>query len=253
MINPDLTPPRIGVLQCQKKYCRSLMPDGKPNPDYICTAHPVGSNERFACEDSCKDNCVKSGGKRPGTTATTNIFNYPYIVGRINQDSMDSEISSIQSILAQKKPEQDVPIFSFPDGDDNHPDCHLMYEPEITPELTPQQRGDAVERCCVGYATLILSRIPSMRHLFKCQLFQSCKRDCIAVGDLSFPPCDIKCEGYLPPPVMPDMFGTIERITYCENLIREYEKKYKIPYEAQLKDCKRQGDNYRNPPTTDTA
>ena len=251
MINPDLTPPSIGVLECQKKYCRSyLMPGAKPNPDYICKDTEVGSIERFACEDSCKNKCVESGGKRPGTTATTNIFNYPYIVGRINQDSMDSENSSIQSILAQKKPERDVPIFQPGDGSDAA--RHLMYEEEITPELNPEQRGDAIERCCVANATLILYRIPSMRNLLKCQLFQSCKLDCIVAGTPSDLPCDIKCMGYLPT-VNPGPLGTTETVTYCENLIREYEKKYKKPYEKQLKECKELGDRYRNPPTTTTA
>ena len=250
MINPDLTPPSIGVLECQKKYCRSyVMPGAKPNPDYVCKDTEVGSNERFACEDNCKNNCVESGGKRPGTTATTNIFNYPYIVGRINQDSMDSENSSIQSILAQKTPELDRPIMT-----NDLEECGLIVDPEYeeNKDLTPEQIAAKFERCCVERATRNLYLIPAMKNLVKCQLFQSCKHDCIIVANPSDLPCDIKCMGYLPT-VTPGPLGTTETVTYCENLIREYEKKYKKAYEEALRTCKRVADRYRNPPTTTTA
>jgi hypothetical protein len=169
------------------------------------------------------------------TTPSKNT-SYPYNIDKITYLNLDDAYSSSLTSLLQRTQDQYKP--NRLDMGIMNEDCGSLIDRDRG--LSPTQRAEKYYNCCVGHVGLWLYRQPGMKNLSKCQIFQSCVRDCRAtptgIPDGSNRlPCEIECMGYLP--VIPGK-GTTETADYCDGLIREYERKYKQQYDQGIKTCK---------------
>lgn len=165
-------------------------------------------------------------------TTPNKITSYPYNIDKITYLNLDDAYSSnIQSLIQRTQEQYNPNRLNMGVVSEN---CGLIIDLEYEENqgLSSTQLAQKYYGCCVLSVSRWLNQQSGMKYLSKCQLFQSCKRDCYAIGDSL---CDIKCSGSLP--VIPGK-GTIETATYCDGLVLEYEKKYKQQYDQGIKTCK---------------
>jgi hypothetical protein len=166
------------------------------------------------------------------TTSNRNT-SYPYNIDKITYLNLDDAYSvEIQSLIQRTQDQYKPNRLNM--GVINE-DCGLVVDREYFENqgLSDTELSQKYYTCCVGQATRWLNRQPGMKHLSKCEIFESCVRDCHTMGqDLD---CDIKCMGYLP--VIPGK-GTFETADYCDAVIRDYWMRYKQQYDQGIKTCK---------------